>query len=243
VIPLQKWLQARGVASKREVRRLIRDGAVTLNGVVESRYAEPVGADDVVTIDGQLVELEAPRTLLLMNKPPKHLTVIDDQPDGPGLGRYLPEGIPRVFPVGRLDFNTEGALLWTNDGLLGRRVLHPDYALPKRYGVKIRGHLDAGDPGFERIRSGMRIGGVTYRPAGVRLGEYRTRATWVHLTLTEGKHREIRRMCRACGYQIVKLRREAIGPLELGDLNKRCVRALSDDEIAALDAAVLKSLQ
>lgn len=236
--PLQKWLQGMGVGTKREIRALIAAGRVSVDGVVVTRFAEPVGGERRVNIDGEPVARRHPATVLLMNKPIKHLTAIEDEGPRDGLGRYLPTEAPPVFPVGRLDFNTQGALLWTNDGTLARRILHPDWSLPKRYGIKVRGHLEADDPGLARMRAGMTVGGVTYRPALVEMGPRRTRATWIVVTITEGKHRQLRRMCRACGYQIVKLKREAVGPVELGELNPRCVRALTGDEQRALYESV-----
>jgi 23S rRNA pseudouridine2605 synthase len=244
--PLQKWLQAMGVGTKVEVRELIRDGLVSVDGVVTTRYAEPVGSGADVRVEGVRVEAAPEPAVWLMNKPPKHLTTLHPQasPEGgaagerPGLWQYFPEGTPRLFPVGRLDLNTEGALLWTNDGVLARRILHPDWELPKVYAVKVRGHLEDDAPGIARMRAGMSVGDATYLPVDVRLGERRARATWLELTLREGKNRQIRKMCWACGYQIVKLRRDRIGPIELGALNKRCVRPLERGEVEALRRAV-----
>lgn len=237
---LQKWLLRARCGSKAAVRELIVAGRVSVNGARVTRFAHPVQPADAVTIDGAPVEpppLE--RAVWLMNKPKKHLTQPTGTPQRPGLAHYLPPELPRLFPVGRLDYNSEGALLWTDDGELARRILHPDWHLPKIYHVKIRGHLDEDDPRLDRMRAGMDIGdGIVTRPAQVSLGERRTRATWVQIVLTEGKNRQIRRMCAALRYQIVKLRRVAIGPIALGELNPRCCRALTDDERAALYAAV-----
>ncbi len=211
---------------------MIRQGRVLVNGTSVTRYAEPVPPDARLEVGGQLIsaELSGDRVLLLMHKPKKHLTQLADSADGEGLGKYLPKDSGRVFPVGRLDYNSEGALLFTNDGELGRRVLHPDWSLQKRYRVKIRGHLAPDEPAFDRMRAGMTIGKSVYRPVAVRFDVLRTRATWVELTLTEGKNRQIRKMCAACGFQIVKLRREAIGPVELGELKPRCVRSVTPEE-------------
>ncbi len=238
MIPLQKWLQAMNAGTRRDVRALIVEGRVTVNGEVVTRFAEPIAPDDCeIAVDGQPVTSAGPRVVLVMHKPIKHLTAIDDAPDGtPGLGRYVPQEAldAGVFPVGRLDYNTQGALLWTNDGPLARRILHPDFSFPKHYAIKIRGHLQDDDPGLDRMRAGMTVGGTTYLPALVTLGERRTRATWIHVTIHEGKHRQLRKMCADCGYQIVKLQRHGLGPIQLGDLNPRCTRPLSDDEIALL---------
>lgn len=237
-MPLQKWLIATGVGSKAQVRAWISAGQVAVDGQIITRFAHPIGPHQQISLEGEPVRQRVPRVCLLMNKPIKHITGLEDPQGRPTLGRYLPEGLPHVFPVGRLDYNTEGALLWTNDGLLARRILHPSHHLEKVYRVKIRGHLDAEDPGLERMRQGMDLGDFTSRPAQVELELYRTRATWIRITLTEGRFRQIRRMCRACGYQIVKLRRVAIGPVLLGDLNPRCARLLQPEEERALYRAV-----
>lgn len=239
-LPLQKLLQQLGFG-KRAARALVRDGRVRVDGAVVTRYAELVGPDQRLTVDEEGLEEPAPRSLYLMHKPVKHVTALEDEGDLPGLGRYLPGDAPRVFPVGRLDVNTTGALLFTNDGELARRVLHPDWSLPKRYEVKVRGHIAPEDPALDRMRGGMTVGRDTYQPVEVRWLDYRTRATWIELVLREGKHRQIRNMCHACRFQIVKLRRVAIGPIELGALNPRCVRALDAEEIQALDRALALS--
>ena len=236
---LQKWLLRARCGSKEAVRQAIHQGRVAIDGCVVTRFAEPVPPGAQITLDGQLVPPPPDASLIwAMNKPRKHLTQLGDQGDRPGLERYLPPTLPRLFPVGRLDYNSEGLLLWTDDGALARRILHPTSHLPKTYHVKIRGHLDADDPRLEKMRQGMDIGDDTpTRPARVTLGELRTRATWVEIVLTEGRNRQIRRMCERLGYQIVKLRRVAIGPVLLGDLNPRVARPLTEAERAALYAA------
>jgi 23S rRNA pseudouridine2605 synthase len=235
---LQKWLIASGLGSKREVRGWIEGGKVTVDGEVVTRFAHPISAEQVVEVEGRPVVPGGGRTVLLMNKPVKHVTGRVDPEGRPTWGGYIPEGLGHLFPVGRLDFNTEGVLLWTNDGQLARRILHPDYAMEKIYHVKIRDRLAEDDPGFDKMRAGMDLGEFVTRPAKVRFVAHRTRATWVEIVLTEGHFREVRRMCQRCGYQVVKLRRVAVGPIELGDLNPRCARLLSEEEVGRLAAAV-----
>lgn len=236
--PLQKVLQRLGGASRAEVRRWIEDGRVAVDGEVVTRFAEPVTVEQALTLDQLPLGDQADRLVLLMNKPKKHVTAREDAFGRDALACYLPGTAPYLFPVGRLDYNSEGALLWTNDGRLGRRVLHPAWALPKVYGVKIRGHLAQDHPALERMRRGMTLGEETFLPVPATVVALRTRATWVELTLHEGKSRQIRKMCKACSLQIVKLRRLAIGPVALGDLNPRCVRELSAEELRALDEAL-----
>lgn len=237
-LALQKWLQRIGGFGRAEAQQAIAAGRVTVDGALVTRFAEPVAIDAAIAVDGELIAEPAERAVWLMHKPKKHITALVDPEGRPALAQYVPADAPAMFPVGRLDFNTEGALLFTNDGVLARRVLHPEVALPKRYRVKVRGHLTEDDPGFAHIRAGLTVGNTTYRPAPVRIEQFRTRATWIELQLTEGRHREIRRMCAANGWQIVKLRRESIGPIELGDLNPRVMRPLTRDEVRALDDAV-----
>ena len=237
-MPLQKWLQAAGVGAKHAVRQQIAAGAVQVDEVVVTRFAEAITGRERIEVAGEVVADRALPCVLLMHKPKKHITGLVDPEGRATLGQYLPAAAPRVFAVGRLDFNTEGALLWTNDGALARRVLDPAVALPKVYRVKVRGHLTADDPGFERIRTGLTWRDVTYRPASARIDVYRSRATWVEIVLTEGQFHEVRRMCHANRWQIVKLRREKIGPIELGQLNPRVVRALTPEERRALYASV-----
>lgn len=237
-IALQRWLQWAGVGSRNAVRDVIAAGRVSIDEGITTRFAAPVYAASRVRLDGAELSGGAEPITLLLYKPVKHLTQLNDTDSLPGLARYLPVGIPRVFAVGRLDVNTEGALLFTNDGALARRVLDPEVGLEKTYRVKIRDHLREDDPGFERIRRGMKLGHEQFRPAKATLLEYRTRATWIELVLTEGRFREIRRMCAANNWQIVKLRRVLIGPIGLGELTPRCCRELAASEVQQLRAAV-----
>jgi 23S rRNA pseudouridine2605 synthase len=234
-MPLQKWLQWQGAGSRNDVRHAIAEGRVLCNGSRVTRFAHPVGPTDHVTLDGRAIVEQPERVVLLLHKPRRHLTALHTDDGTPHLGSYVPADAPRVFCVGRLDFNTEGALLLTNDGGLARRVLDPSHALPKVYRVKVRGHLAANDPGLQRIRDGLVHDGTAFRPAPCAIECYRTRATWVRLILTEGRFREIRRMCATNGWQIVKLQRIAIGPIELGALRPRCTRVVTPCELEALE--------
>lgn len=233
-IALQKWLQWHERGTRDDARAQIQAGHVRVNGTVVTRFAHPVEPEDRVEVEGRLVAEPAPRTLLLLHKPRRHLSALMSDDATPHLGAYVPE-VPRVFCVGRLDVNTEGALLLTNDGRLARRVLDPDVGLPKLYRVKVRDHLDPADPGFDRIRDGLVAeDGERFRPAVAEIETYRTRATWVRLVLTEGRFREIRRMCARNRWQVVKLQRASIGPIALGSLRPRCVRPVTAEEEAAL---------
>jgi 23S rRNA pseudouridine2605 synthase len=232
-VPLQKLLQARRAASKDTVRSWIQHGRVKVNGTCVTRFAEPVPVDAVLQLDDATLP-NPPAIVLLMHKPKRHLTALVSGDDRPTLAAYLPDWAPEVFAVGRLDFNSEGALLLTNDGALAHRLLHPAFAIEKRYGLKIRDRIEPDDPRLAVFTNGIVQGGVTYRAVRVAFRELRARATWIDVWLNEGKNREIRRLAQEAGFQIVKLRRESIGPVELGSLNPRCVRALTPAELQDL---------
>lgn len=232
-VPLQKLLQARRAASRDTVRSWIQDGRVRVNGNCVTRFAEPVPADAVLQLDDATLP-NPPAIVLLMHKPKRHLTALVSGDDRPTLAAYVPHWAPEVFAVGRLDFNSEGALLLTNDGALAHRLLHPAFAIEKRYGLKIRDRIEPDDPRLAVFTRGIVQGGVTYRAVRVAFRELRARATWIDVWLNEGKNREIRRLAQEAGFQIVKLRRESIGSVELGSLNPRCVRALTPAELQDL---------
>ncbi|MCK6527767.1 rRNA pseudouridine synthase [Myxococcota bacterium] len=235
-VRLHKWLPRCGFGGKRRAEELIRQGRVTVRGEVVAEVAAPVRPGiDRVEVDGAAAEPRTAHTYLLVHKPRGCLTTTRDPEGRRIVYEVLPDrGLPSTFPVGRLDYNTEGALLLTTDGPLARGLLHPSHHVPRTYHVKVRGHLDEVDPGLARFREGLVLHDGPTRPAPTRIVGYRTRATWVEVVLTEGRNRQVRRMCAAVGYQVVKLRRVAIGSLSLGPLPCRAWRFLSPDEVAAL---------
>jgi len=232
-IALQKLLQSFGRWNRDELRLCIAQGRVTVDGVVETRFAAPVDPAAQIVVDGVPATPEQ-TWVVLMHKPKAHITAREADEQYPGLAQYLPDDAPWLFPVGRLDAASEGALLWTNHGALGRRILHPDFGIVKRYALKLRDRLEPDDRRFALLTRGLTLQGQTLRALRVRWRELRTRATWIEIQLDEGKNREIRRLCVAAGFQIVKLRREAVGPVELRDLRPRCCRRLSDVEVQML---------
>jgi len=228
---LQKGLQGAGL-SKREARAAIREGRVAMDGVVETRFAALVPDGAAVTLDGSPVHAAAP-VWYLLHKPRKHLSTLEPGRED-GLARYLPADAPRLFLVGRLDYGSEGAILLTNDGVLARRVLDPRFAVPRTYRVKVRDRLPPEHPAIASMARPIRIGGRVVQASEVAFEAHRTRATWIRVVLVEGAHHEVRALCRRARLQIVKLRREAVGPIRLGDLNPRCVRPLGAAELEAL---------
>ena len=180
----------------------------------------------------------------ILNKPRGCITGRRDPHERPTVYDHVPPHYPPLPHVGRLDFHTEGLLLFTDDGRLARAMLDRRLhgrAVTKRYEVKVRPRLDR-DPHAERRLARMReplVGDDESLPAEVRLLRHRTRASWIEVVLREGRHHQVRRLCRRAGFQIVKLRRVAFGPLALGDLRPRWCRPLSRDEVAACYALAL----
>ncbi len=237
---LHKLVRRSAGLSREAAARAIAAGRVAVDGVVVTRFAEPVLEGARVTLDGRLLSLPRTETWLL-HKPRGVLCVRGPDPEGrPTLDACWPEGAPAgLFPVGRLDRGSEGALLLTTDGLLGRRVLHPEEGgLEKVYHVKVRGHVREGDPGLAAWRRGLVLEDGPVAPQAAPILAWRARATWIEVRLREGRNRLVRRMCARVGWQVVKLRRVSIGPVALGDLKPWCARRLADEEVAALRAAV-----
>jgi pseudouridine synthase len=237
---LHVFLARSGVLSRQKNKSLVREGRVRVNdSVVLEPFVEVDPQHDRIAVDGEPVALPRGFTYVLMNKPRGHICAFADPEGRPTLAQYFPPEMPVIHPVGRLDYNTEGALLLTDDGELAHRIIHPDFHLPKVYRVKIRGHLRRDEPAFEKIREGVVLDGEKTLPMEVEWETERTRATWIRMVLREGRFRQIRRTCDLFGWQIVKLHRVAIGPITLDDeLTPRTWRLLRGDEVHALASAV-----
>ena len=184
----------------------------------------------------------------VLNKPRGCISARTDFEGRPTVYDHVPPNYPRLPHVGRLDFNTEGLLLFTDDGRLGQALTNPGYSglaqdvapVEKVYVVKVRDVLAPDDRRIARLAEPLRFNsGPVTRPARVRMLEHRSRATWIEVVLTEGRNRQIRRLCDRSDLQVVKLRRVAIGPLVLGDLRPRWCRPLTEEEVLALYALAL----
>ena len=190
----------------------------------------------------------------MLNKPPGCITARRDRQGRSTVYDHVPPHFPALPHVGRLDYNTEGLLLFTDDGRLAQAMLNPGVfretgeerpLVEKVYHVKVRGRLDPGDPGLARLEQPLRHpeDGVLTRPARVRFLELRASATWIEVVLVEGRTNQVRLLCARSGYQVVKLRRVRFGPLELGELKLRWGRPLRQDEAAACYALALPGEQ
>jgi len=232
---LQKVMAAAGIASRRKCENLILEGKVKVNGNVVNELGFKVRpAKDVIEVDGKVISFPE-KVYLILNKPAGYLTTVSDSFNRPTVMDLIKEEI-RVFPVGRLDYDTEGLLIFTNAGELAHRLMHPGFKLKKTYVAEVKGCPD--DESLDRLRSGIKLeDGITY-PAGVKLIKKGEKSSTVTITISEGRKRQVRRMFEAIGCDVVKLKRTKYGPLTLKGLKLGKYRHLSDLEIKSLMEAV-----
>lgn len=234
---LNKRLASAGIASRRKAVEIISAGRVEVNGATITEPGFRVGHDDEVLVDGKPIE-SSRRFYLALNKPKGYITTMDDPFGRRTVLDLIPKLSAQVKPVGRLDKDTEGLLLLTNDGQLAQRLTHPRYSVEKEYVVTVDGIPDAKK--FDNLRKGIWIPGGKTSPSeidGIFADEKRNRCRF-HLTIHEGRKRQVREMCRAIGHHVKELKRVRIGPLGLAGLPKGEVRMLSADEIERIRMAV-----
>ncbi len=236
---LQKVLARAGVASRRACEQLIRAGRVTVNGLTVTELGTKVRPDvDILAVDGRPVSVSTPPVYVMLNKPPGYVSTTSDPYGRPTVLDLLPEYTDaRLYPVGRLDTDSEGLLLLTNDGSLTERLTHPRYGLEKEYLVWVEGEPTAGC--LERLRSGVpldgKLAGVD-TVAVVEAGISANQTSLLRIILHEGRKREIRRLCAAIGHPVRRLQRVRLGPLHLGQLAPGASRLLTKQETAQLMA-------
>jgi 23S rRNA pseudouridine2605 synthase len=233
---LQKFLSQVGLCSRREAERWMREGRVRVNGHIAIEPGVSVDPDhDVIEVDGKPIEDDGALIYLAIHKPAGTITSTADPEGRPVITSLLPPWANRARPVGRLDWNSDGLLLMTNDGRLTFLMTHPSHNIEKVYNVKVKGLLSHQDPALEQLRAGVTLDdGYHTSSAQVEVIRQTDQYTWIEIILREGHNRQIRRMCEAVGYQVQRLRRVSIGPLELGDLPSGTFRLLSVEEILDL---------
>lgn len=221
---IAKVLARAGIASRREAERMIEAGRVSVNGQVIASPALNVSARDRIAVDGKpLAEAEPPR-LWIYHKPNGLVTTERDEKGRPTVFENLPEDMPRVMSVGRLDLNSEGLLLLTNDGALKRRMELPSTGWLRRYRVRINGTPKTED--FEPLRRGLTVEGENFQPMTVTLDRQQGANAWITVALREGKNREIRRAMETLGFQVNRLIRVSYGPFQLGKLKTGAVEEI-----------------
>ena len=231
-VRLQKLIAQAGLASRREAEKWIEQGQVSLNGQPAKLGDRADLATDQVLVKGKVLAVAEEKITLLLNKPRGYVSTLKD-PEGRRLVTDLVADIPqRLFPVGRLDYNTEGLLLLTNDGELAQQVSHPSYHIEKTYLVKARGFLTGSM--VKRLELGLALEDGKTAPAKVSNLRSSGSNCWFELTIHEGRNRQVRRMCEKLGLSVVRLKRIRLGFLDLNNVASGCYRTLTTDEIVKL---------
>jgi len=225
-----KVIARAGLCSRRQAERLIAEGRVAVDGVVLETPAFTVGPDNRVTVNGKALPAPAPPRLFRYHKPPGLVTTARDPQGRPTVFDRLPDELPRLMPVGRLDISSEGLLLLTNDGGLKRRLELPATGWTRRYRVRAYGRVEAAR--LAALAEGVRIGGIAYGPITARLDSQHGANAWLTMGLKEGKNREIRRVCEHLGLKVNRLIRVAYGPFQLGQLKPGAVAEITPKVLA-----------
>lgn len=208
---------------------------MTLNGRTVTELGTRALPTDRVVVDGRPLPVRPDLVYLMLHKPVGVVTTLSDPEERETVAHFLPRRLGRVFPVGRLDVQSSGLLLLTNDGALAARITHPRYHVPRVYRVKVAGTPD--EKALGRMRRGVRLEDGPTGPAEVVVERALPSKTWLRVTVHEGRNRLVRRLCEAIGHPAEKLQRIAIGPLDLGKLAPGTCRTLTHDELRRLRAA------
>jgi 23S rRNA pseudouridine2605 synthase len=231
---LQKVLARAGIASRRHSEALIEEGRVRVNGTTVTTLGTKVDPEkDHIKVDGKRITVESRKVYLVLNKPIGCITSLSDPEGRPTVMNLIPEMKERIYPVGRLDYNTEGLLLLTNDGALACNLMHPGSHVEKIYRAKVQGRLS--DEGRKRLeQGGMSIAGGKTAPCQVRTVRETVQNNWIEIILHEGKKRQVRMMMKKVGHPVIRLKRVGYAFLKIGDLALGKFRHLSLDEVGLL---------
>lgn len=229
---INKYIAQAGIASRRKADELIQNGNVKVNGAVLKEPGYEVKPDDKVEVNGNLIASSQKMEYVLINKPLGMVTTVSDDRDRATVMDVVADIDARLFPVGRLDYNTSGALIMTNDGDLAYRLTHPKHEVYKTYRARVSGILSAEK--VSRLRKGVDIGGFVTSPARVNIIRGTKNSTIVEISIHEGKNRQVRKMFKAVGNPVQELTRIAIGDIYLGHLKEGHYRKLNREEIEYL---------
>jgi len=233
---IAKLLARAGIASRRDIERMIAEGRIGLNGETLQTPATLLSDLSGVTVDGKPVRPAAATRLFRFYKPQGTLTAARDPKGRPTIYDRLPQGLPRVMPVGRLDFMTEGLLLLTNDGEFKRKLELPSTAVVRQYRARAFGHVTQDQ--LERLAEGVTIDGIRYGSINANLERRTGRNCWIEMSLTEGKNREVRNVLAFLGLQVSRLIRTAYGPLDVYGMEPGDVDEVSQGELDAFRASL-----
>ncbi len=229
---IAKAIASAGVCSRREAEKLIAQGVVTVAGKVIDSPALNVTSQDIITVSGKQINRNEPTHLWLYHKPKGLVTTHRDEKNRPTVFQELPKTLPRVVSVGRLDLNSEGLLLLTNNGELAGKIAHPSTGWKRCYRVRVHGRPQEKE--LDMLRKGAKIDGMQYAPASITLKETMSANCWLEVTLTEGKNREIRRMFEHINCPVNRLIRTSFGQFKLGSLKPSQTLKIDDAVVEKL---------
>ena len=227
---LNKYIASAGICSRRKADELIAN--VKINGLTVKEMGCSVGDGDVVEVNGSVINIRRDNVYVVVNKPLGYITSMDDDKDRPTVAELVADIPERLFPVGRLDYNTTGLLIMTNDGQLTYTLTHPKHEVYKTYVARVAGVIS--DARIAKLRRGVDIGGFVTSPAKVRVIKQMPRYAVVEIKIREGKNRQVRKMFAAVGNKVQELQRTAIGEIRLGRLMQGHYRKLTRQEIEYL---------
>lgn len=229
---INKYIAQSGFCSRRKADELVANGNVKVNGAVMKEPGFDVTEEDKVEVNGTLIGKQEKKVYFLLNKPTGYITTVTDDKERPTVMDLVSDIDERIFPVGRLDYNTSGMLILTNDGDFAYRVSHPKHELTKTYRARVAGVLS--NEKCAKLRKGVDIGGFVTSRAKVEVVKGLQRSTVVDITIHEGKNRQVRKMFKAVGNNVQELQRIAIGDIHLGRLKEGYYRKLTREEIEYL---------
>ena len=229
---INKYIAQAGVASRRKADELIAAGNVKVNGAVLREPGYDVTEGDIVEVNGRRIEAEEKKVYLLLNKPLGYVTTVSDDKERLAVMDLVQDVDARIFPVGRLDYNTSGMLIMTNDGDFAYKLTHPKHELTKTYRARVSGVLSTEK--VWKLRNGVDIGGFITSKARVDVVKGLPKSTIVDITIHEGKNRQVRKMFKAVGNNVQELERIAIGDIRLGRLAEGHYRKLTREEVEYL---------
>jgi len=230
---IQKILAALGVTSRRKAEDLVREGRVTVNGEIAVIGMKADLAKDHIKVNGKLLTRSDPKLYLIFNKPAGVLTSLSDPEKRPTVKDYLKDIKFRVFPVGRLDYDSEGLLLLTNDGDWANSILHPSQKIFKTYVVKVKGVI--GQNEIEQLKTGIKLEDGMTAPAKVKKIRQTENTSWVEISISEGRKRQVRRMLERVGHTVIRLKRTSIAGVSLQDLKAGELRRLTQEELQKIN--------
>lgn len=231
-VRLQKFLAESGVASRRKSEELIQQGKVKVNGITAVIGDKINPKRDTVTVSGKKIIKQKSHTYILLHKPRGFITTMSDEMDRKCVAELIKDVPGRVYPVGRLDRDSEGMLLFTNDGEFANAMTHPTRHVPKTYRVTVRPSIT--EDQITQLSTGVEIDGRMTAPAEVRVVTKEEGRVVLEIILREGRNRQIRKMCEAVGLEVARLKRTAIGSIKLGMLKQGAYRELAEDEVRKL---------